>query len=164
MILVAIDPGEDAGVAVFVGGRLVAARLVDGRTARGVVTHADLVDVSGPAEVVVELPQAYTGGRSRAPIHDLVTLAYRAGRLAQAAEAALRPGVREVTTETVWPAQWKGSVDKRVVNARVAALLNEAETAAVRAAAAGARAHNVLDAVGLGLWRLKRMSRGGTKP
>ena len=158
MILVAIDPGRDAGVALFVGGRLVGARLVNGlRPSPGLV---GLGLLSGDAEIAVEIPVLYPGGRSRAPGGDLITLAYRAGRLVEAVDAALGP--RNVKVVELAPAAWKAQVPPAVLEERIRERLNADELALVEGATGLVRMHNVLDAVGLGLFRLQRMGRGGT--
>jgi len=163
VIVVALDPGRDAGVALFVGGRLVAARLLDGRVpAGGVSGIGDLGLLDGDAEVVVELPVIYTGGRSRAPGQDLVVLAYRAGRLVEAVLAALGP--RTVKVSEIAPAAWKAQVPQDVLEPRIRGRLDADEAALIVDAAhcAASKAHNVLDAAGIGLWRVGRMGRGGT--
>ncbi len=158
MILVAIDPGRDAGVALFVGGRLVGARLVNGlRPSPGLV---GLGLLSGDAEIAVEIPVLYPGGRSRAPGGDLITLAYRAGRLVEAVDAALGP--RNVKVVELAPAAWKAQVPPTLLEARIRERLDADELALVEGVTSPTRLHNVLDAVGLGLFRLKRMGRGGT--
>lgn len=160
MIVVALDPGRDAGVALFVGGHLVGARLLDGRAPAEGLT--DLGLLVGDAEVLVELPVLYTGGRSRAPGGDLITLAYRAGRLVQAVVGALGP--RTVRVSEIQPQAWKAQVAPEILAPRICAHLKPDEEALVREAVglAKSKTHNVLDAAGIGLWRVGRMGRGGT--
>lgn len=160
MIVVALDPGRDAGVALFVGGRLVGARLLDGRSPAAGLT--DLGLLVGDAEVIVELPVLYPGGRSRAPGGDLLTLAYRAGRLVQAVVGALGP--REVKVVEIQPQAWKAQVVPEILEPRICAHLDPDEEALVRASVGfeESKTHNVLDAAGIGLWRVGRMGRGGT--
>lgn len=158
MILVAIDPGRDAGVALFVDGRLVGARLIDGRRPSPGLVGLGLL--SGDAEIAVEIPVLYPGGRSRAPAGDLISLAFRAGRLVEAVDAALGP--RSVRLLEIAPATWKAQVPPAVLEERIRARLDADELALVEGATGAVRMHNVLDAVGLGLFWLQRMGRGGT--
>jgi hypothetical protein len=160
VIVVAIDPGRDAGLAVLVDGRLVAARLLDGRAPDAGLD--DLGLLAGEVEVLVELPTYYPHGRSPAPANDLIRLAYRAGRLAQAVLAALGP--RTVKVVEIAPATWKAQVPVEVLETRILGRLEPDERALALEAAGRqqSKTHNVLDAVGMGLHRVGRMGRGGT--
>lgn len=160
MIVVALDPGRDTGLAVLVEGRLVGVGLLDGRA-----PAADLADLgllAGEAEVLVEVPAYYPHGRSPAPANDLIRLAYRAGRLAQAVVAAL--GEREVRVVEISPASWKAQVPPALLAERVRARLEPDELALVldTVGTQKSKEHNVLDAVGMGLHHVGRMGRGGT--
>lgn len=138
-MLVAVDPGVHAsGLAVFTDGLLSAAYYT------GDPTVLDWVPAD--AKVIVELPQVYRHGKGDP--NDLVDLAFAAGRITRRFElvATTRPG------------QWKGQTPKAVHHARVRkALLPAEEDVLARAQVARAKAHNVLDAVALGLWRLGRL-------
>ena len=160
MIVVGIDPGRDAGLAVLVEGRLVAARLLDGCAPAAYL--GDLGLLAGDAVVVVELPSHYPQGRSAAPANDLIRLSYRAGRLVEAVLAALGP--REVRVVEIAPATWKAQVPPTLIAERIRARLEPDEEALVLDAVGQqkAKAHNVLDAVGMSLHHVGRMGRGGT--
>jgi hypothetical protein len=141
-MLAAIDPGEDQGWSVFDDdSRLVACGLGP-LPARYTIQRA-----------VVEKPMIYPGGRQRANPADVITLAVRAGE----AGGTLRLGGAEVTY--VEPARWKGSVSKDISHARIWAKLAPSEQTVVatscRNLAPGKR-HNVMDAVGLGLFAAGR--------
>lgn len=56
------------------------------------------------------------------------------------------------------PVQWKGSVPKEIHNARVLARLSDAELRAIPKLPKS-KLHNVIDAIGLGLWALGRMTQ-----
>lgn len=143
MHLLAIDPGTSTGVAVFLGYRLAFAG----------VYHPDqydqlpgLVDASC-ARVVVEQPQFYTHGP--ADPQRLAELAKKVGRLQQLFPMA----------ELVFPRQWKGQVPKPICHARGVAKLDPGERLVLDACSKhvpkGQR-HDMLDAVCLGLWAMKR--------
>jgi hypothetical protein len=60
-----------------------------------------------------------------------------------------------------FPADWKGQVPKAMMNERVKGFLSAHEHAHV--VSVGALDHNTWDSVGIGLFFLKRMKRGGAK-
>lgn len=138
MILTAIDPGKHASaVAEFHDGTL--RRVFYGR----MITYFWAPEVA----VVVELPQVYTRGSSKGDPNDLVDLAFSAGRLVGNA----------TNLRTVRPREWKGQLPKNVHHARVRKALSAAELAVLDACNVPvSKRHNVLDAVGLGLWALRR--------
>lgn len=136
--LLAIDPGTNTGWAVFGGraGWLLACGIGE-----------PPID-STAARVVIELPQVYPS--HPVPPNDLVTLAFLAGRYAG------RPA-GEVFT--VFPHEWKGNLPKEVCAARVRARLSEDERAVIDACdVPKGQKHNVLDAIGIGLFALRRMA------
>lgn len=142
MNLLAIDPGvKKHGVAFFIGGELsMCDRL----------TVDEMVFVWTPLdELVIELPQAYglRGGKGEDK-NDLIALAFEAGRVA----GLLRPKALHVTS----PSNWKAQVPKEIVHNRCRRVLSPYEQWLLEG-----RDHNVWDAVALGLWHLKRISRGG---
>lgn len=134
--LVAIDPGARTGIAEFRDGILHAA---------GVSSFQALVTGRGIFEgrIVVEVPDRVEPG---IPLADILLLARRAGGLGY----RFSPG-----PEFVGASLWKGSVPKKIHNSRVLALLSDSERAILPS-----RDHNMIDAVGLGLWALGRMRRG----
>ncbi len=133
--LTAIDPGTDQGWAHF---------------RDGVLTACGLGSCWFYGDVLIELPQVYRG--SKVNPNDLVTLAVKVGELKYHAEST-----GHVVT-LVWPHDWKGSTPKKIHNNRVIKRLRVDEWAVVeRAECSDSKRHNVLDAVGLGLWKLGRM-------
>ncbi len=102
---------------------------------------------------IIEVPKVYPhsskksadGTEHNVDPNDIVRLAYLAGVLA--------PGV-----ETVTPQEWKKQVPKKIHNQRVLSRLNEKERYLIEDYNCPAHLkHNVIDAVGLGLWKLGRM-------
>jgi hypothetical protein len=147
-VLLAIDPGSDTGWALFRSdGILYGCGLGDPRLSE---KHR-MGDIT---EVVIECPYVYPGGKTKDP-NAIVTLALNAGTWAGRYE---RCNVRYVR-----PWQWKGQTPKEIHHERIRAKLDASETAIVTGGTArfGARlpkskAHNVLDAVGLGLFAVGR--------
>jgi hypothetical protein len=130
--LLAIDPGEHTGWAVFCDKKLLGCGLGEPPIER--------VD-----RIVIELPQVYP--LQPVPPNDLITLAFLAGRYAGVAAT--------VEVSTVLPHQWKGNMPKEACAARVRHALSPEERAVEDACAAGVpekQMHNVKDAIGIGLF------------
>jgi hypothetical protein len=156
-MLLAIDPGVDTGWALFSSaGQLIACGLGDPRM-------SDRHRVADLRTVIIEQPFVYPRGQTKSP-NDVVTLALNAGEWA---------GLYRQWADVryVLPFQWKGSVPKKISHARILAKLSEAERAVVDAAISRGRScatkalgrpiapsqqHNVLDAIGLGLFAVSR--------
>lgn len=178
MTLVAIDPGysrngQGCAVAVFEGTALVRVLFARPET----VDHATLRSI-GAEQVVWECPQV--DSRTRVSVPAVVQLAAIGGTL-----AGLIAGASGATVEPVTPSAWKGSAPKPVAHGRMwdrlsddERLLLGGEATATQIAAAKRRGaacrwdparspyypatwvtHNVLDAVGIGLWKLQRTER-----
>ena len=64
--------------------------------------------------------------------------------------------------EKVKPAAWKGQVPKKVHHLRITNELSQLELDSIWWPTASL-SHNVLDAIGLGLYQVKRLGRGGKK-
>lgn len=107
------------------------------------------------ADVVAEMPQVYTWGKGKGDPNDLLPLAAIVGGLVSC--------VRWQTITTYKPRQWKGTIDGDTLVARIAtrgvgALLTEQEFAAADPVCK-TLAHNMWDAVGIGLHCLGRLTR-----
>lgn len=152
MSVLAIDPGTDTGYALFdSNGRLYACGLGDPRSNEKHV-------VRNLTRVVIERPMVYPGGRQQAKPEDIIKLALKAGEWA---------GVYRqwADIEFVAPFQWKGSVPKSIHHERIKAKLSPAELEIVVASfaprigiprIAPSKQHNIVDAVGLGLFAVGR--------
>ena len=95
--------------------------------------------------------------------HDLGVLALALAGLV-AASAGLIVGALNVGAATfVKPHQWKGTVPKNVHNARVLAALDTGSGREVfervRASVPSSLLHNVIDAIGLGAWASRKVTR-----
>ena len=135
--LIAIDPGNHAGVVYFIKSEIVRAELVlDAKQSPRECTDT----------LVVEVPRIYP--HSPADPESILKLAYTAGRLVGNFEA-----VKIVKVE---PRGWKGQRPKKVDNRYTMSLLSVAESKIVKAAAPPSLLDNVIDAAGIGLWKLGR--------
>lgn len=143
--VIAIDPGQISGWATFHRGELYAA---------GVMTEAEIVGRPpvaqwAPVQVVIEVPRIYPLGRGKGDPNDLISLALLVGELRGFYRRSGLP------VELVEPRRWKGTTPKKIHNRRVKDALAPEERA-ILPTLPEYKAHNMIDAVGLGLWWLKK--------
>lgn len=168
MLILSIDPGiRGCGAAVWLDGRLVACAYVPNPAkkggdmpevrsmadavyewARGQINHTETF-----AEVVVEFPQVYFGAgkvKKGADTNDLLTLA--------AVDGAIATRFPLASVGSYKPAEWKRQMNESVTTARVESRLDSVESAVYERAKSKAKslAHNMVDAVGVGLKHLGR--------
>lgn len=147
MITLAIDPGvKHLGVAVFDGGALVCAGLI--KTEDKKALSEILFTYGYPDSVVVELPQVYQRSKSKGDPNDLIAVAVVVG--------ALQERLRRV--ELVKPRTWKGTVKKEVMLKRIVSKLTAEETALLPKLSKSL-VHNVIDAIGIGLFAVGRLKK-----
>lgn len=144
-MLLAIDPGADSGWAVFFHSMLIACGL--GNEPKPLPDRFDTI--------AVEHPVIYPHGRTKNP-NDIVKLAVNAGEWA----GRFRARVSEV--RYIEPRTWKGTIDGDLCNARVLERLDDTERMIVDDATRDQRipakkSHNMLDAIGIGLFVSKRL-------
>jgi len=151
MDFIAIDPGKRSiAWALFKGSRLTRCGFTRhagrdfGRGLRDMLyqVREDCGEYRS-IKTVVEMPRIYPKGRDKDP-NDIVDLAAVAGGC-----AILGP------LQFIHPRRWKGNVPKDVQNKRVNKHLDEAELGVLTECIAPiprSLQHNVLDAVGLGIW------------
>jgi hypothetical protein len=164
---VSIDPGLRAcGVAVFENSVLVRAALVKSpeRGVRGPVAWRAMADAvaayigRGALDVlVIEVPQVYQQRAWKGDPGDLIELAGVDGALV----GALQP----FESIGYFPKEWKGQVPKEIHCARTILKLQTRgldEEGKIEPVAQSLR-HNVVDAVGLGLFQLDNKSPAGKK-
>lgn len=157
--MLVVDPGKnDAGVAFFVAGKLTEAALIappDGtpyEVARYVAAWARRCMInSGDAEgrvglVLCENQQIY--GRGLGNPNDLLPLAQCVGGVLARVDAFDR--------QLVLPRVWTGGVPKAVRQRRFLATLQPHELAMVKKVKPASKAHNVIDAIHIGMWHLGR--------
>jgi hypothetical protein len=170
-----IDPGKhQSAVAAFQGGKLIDVFFTIPADLRDFPHHIDFA--------LFENPRINGQTRGKRP-NDMMDLAVVVGQLIG---VLLARGVR---ANCVNPQEWKGSIKKPVHHLRVWHTLSPDERAifaegagktvdtitrkidiacqrlAVEGKVTGYswKAHNLLDAVGLGLWHLKRTGRAGVR-
>ncbi len=147
-MLLTIDPGVSTGWALWRQRALVGCGLGDPRACK--LHLAENVET-----VWIESPVLYPHSKARPA--DILQLSREAGRWA---------GIYSVFAADVHfvePANWKGQLKKKVHHPRIWAKLNANERDILHLAGKGvlgSKLHNVLDAVGLGLWVLKRDLNG----
>ncbi len=159
--LLAVDPGlRHCGCALFGVGGLLQARLVVNteKKIRGPKAHAKMsIGVNeafpgyGVDHLVLEYPRIYpnhSNKRSEDP-NDCLELAGVDGAIA----SFYLPYPTKIGH--VFPADWKGQVPKAVMIERIKKTLTPEETK--RVVLAGAKSHNIWDAVGIGLFHLGRL-------
>lgn len=162
----AVDPGlRQCGVALFEGPALVAAWLARNctKTERGPTAWTTMGESVLESwlrrtprrglvldQLVVEVPQVYWGKRGGGKAADLIELAGVVGAV------AVSMPVR--TRKHFLPREWKGQTPKPVHNRRVLKRLDVEESLAFDKAIPKSLLNNAIDAVGLGLFHLGRMS------
>lgn len=166
--LVSIDPGRSCGWAVFhrdspnLSWRLRFCGLATSTQTNlgGMVTEiatkvwsaVSAINYDQMPAVAVELME-HRPGDSRSIPDDLIKVASVAAGVAYAIS-------REVSFHR--PGDWKGSVPKEIMGRRMKLLLSIEELQIIQSArVAPSLEHNMLDAVGIGLWACGRMSTGG---
>lgn len=144
-MITAVDPSVDSdkqGWARFEHGKLADCGI-------GLSMHA--------GHLVIECPEYRRNQTARVNPNDLIKLAVHVGALKGAFELDGRAWFAEA--ELVTPSQWKGSVPKDIHGQRIirALSLKECEVYQTKThGLAASRKHNVVDAIGLGLWKLGR--------
>jgi hypothetical protein len=167
MSLLAIDPGlHTCGAAVFdttSSNDLVWAGLIKNRVDanplnptyhsmlwRGMVDAVDAeMHVLGyaPDRMAVELPQVYVASRSKGDPNDLIMLTGVVGGLVHWFSGM---------SFCYLPREWKGSVPKEIMNARVLKHLSDDEQSKIQKTPK-TLIHNVYDGIGVGMRHLGRL-------
>lgn len=149
--LLSVDSGGCSGFSYWNRGRLQWVN--HGNPEERLLLFAPVTDL------VIEWPHKGDGNSTKG---DLQTLTYRAG-LVVGQVIALQGSVPRV--ERVLANTWKGTSPKDVFAQRFVGALDTYERLIWEAYARTAReedAHNALDSLGLGLWKLGRLPKGGT--
>lgn len=152
MILAAIDPGRRcSGWAIFSGARLIkTGGVTDVTLPEAFAMFLDLFDRYSPDDGIIEIPQVYQQKFWKGDPNDLIEVALYAG----VAIAALS---RHARFKMVRPHDWKGTVPKDIDNKHTLSKLTAEETAVFKGSGVKKKLeHNLIDAIGLGLWKLGR--------
>lgn len=155
-----VDPGlRGVGVAIFAGNQLQRAAYLENpaKSGRGYKVAYEmaraLYDWLGGETcpvAVVEFPRIYPG-HAKIDNNDLIDIATVGAAIATWCEA------HEIVS--VFPADWKGTVKKEVMTARIKEALSPAESLRIDKNCQRRLLHNVYDAVGIGLHRFGRLSK-----
>lgn len=154
-----IDPGLRAcGVAIWEDGHLKRAALVRGDYQSKLLAESAMAMSRVVREylhdyysIVIELPQTYRGRAEKGDANTLIELGVVCGAISAVNGSVI----------FVRPHDWKGTIPKKnkegvnVVRERVREELSEIELARVQLPSRSLE-HNVYDAIGIGLWHLKR--------
>ena len=143
MITLAVDPGRCTGFALFSVSDLTWCCAEAPETALSYLKGSSAID-----RIVIEIPQVYRLEHSKGDPGDLIELAFCAGMVVGR--------IRPTTLQKVLPREWKGQLPKRVTEHRARAVLTVSEMARVPKVPKGL-AHNLWDAIALGLWSLGRL-------
>lgn len=144
----AIDPGKArTAVAAFDGAEFVGVYF----------TTASEVGVAAEhrGAVFMEIPRIYPGSPVRQ--NDLIDLT------AAGMGVAAKLTNDRVAVKTVEPAQWKGQAPKEVIRKRIKRLLTQSERMRLDLCLKYVKKslqHNLYDAIGIGLYSLKRARKG----
>lgn len=164
--LLAIDPSLSAtGVAYFTSDaegvlRLDYAELIRGLAGEAMAKRCRRVTadiwrshfvrgLAAPHEVLIEMPRIHLATRGgKADPADIIKLAMLCG--------AIGHDYPQSEVAFIEPAEWKGQTPKDVTTRRTRENLTAAELDRVILPPAASLAHNVWDAVGIGLWAAGR--------
>lgn len=160
-MLLAIDPGlRGCGCAVFTEGSkalLWGAGYVrnpleagDGPGAWLNMASAVFAWSEDINSVVIELPRVYQGAQQKGDPEDLIQLAALTGAISERLASA------GGHIATVRPSEWKGQVPKDIMNMRILSKLSVEELAVIKHVGK-TKDHNVIDAIGIGMFHLGRL-------
>lgn len=153
--LLSIDPGfRYFGFALFSEGSLIRAGLSKTSSEKWEVWEGQPPDFTNLIEIVqslvwkdkvavIEFPQVY---KETPNPNDIVKLASACG-----AYTAILQSLG-FTVSWVKPKDWKGTVPKEIMLKRILAKLETSEYAFIE----NPKDHNIIDAIGVGLWKLNR--------
>lgn len=155
--LLAVDPSlRGLGWAFFERGMLTHCGVVEGSTDTTRIEavraiHKEVEELAGgPAEVVLEFPRIYPKGRGQTDHvdpNDLLWVAAVAGAM-----STLGP------SRIYYPSDWKGQSKKEKTLRLVFQACTPAERAVIEQVK-GWKRHNAVDAVGIGMYHLKRIGK-----
>lgn len=145
-MIFSVDSGANLGWAIFSESGMEDCGLC--RSMEALTNVGQLYMTGGVKRLVVERPHA---GRTRARARDILTLAVRAGEA-----GGLLGYFLGVNPEYLEPQKWKGQLSKKRCNEIVEAKLSVRELQIVNKIKPLSAKHNVLDAIGIGLFSVGR--------
>lgn len=165
--VLAIDPSiAETGWAVFAMGELRGAGLAHLPPSWRLKTRAERCDAMArtiragalgvgcqhPGDCVIEMPvvRNILSAGSKGDPNDLILLAVLCGAIAH------DQLVSDARVTLVKPEEWKGQTPKDITTERAKSRLSPSEIARVQLPSAAGLAHNVWDAIGIGLWAIGR--------
>ena len=157
-LLVCFDPGQTVGVSVWIKQKLVFCgygRIDKDLGPKNILNNVYSGDLAG-GTLIVERPMSYSlkGKRMLVNPNDLLQTDFRAGLL-----SGYYLGKGMDIEEIRPPSLWKGQVPDDVILERVLDKTSDTERELIweaKSARAKKLDHNMIDAIGMGLWRLNR--------
>ena len=147
MKIVAVDPGNEAGFAVF---DLSSRNLERAELVRGDPTP-DLIGLF-PSDFVFYIEEPHSRGASdRMGAASLLKHRDNASKWIMLAQFAKAQRIEQIK-----PVFWKGSINKKIFTQRLERDLTELERSFFSQIKPKGKAHNVLDAIGLGKWAVAK--------
>lgn len=113
-------------------------------------------EITGLAHLALEWPKVYAAGKGKGDPNDLIALAGIGAALVSTVMMLLHSTPEPLQITHYYPRDWKGTVDADVMLDRIEARLTPAEAAKIQRS--GALTHNIIDAVGIGLFTLGRLN------
>lgn len=165
-VLLCVDPGlRGCGVAVFHGPVLLSAAYVknpekgDGYAAHAALGREVGHTIRGNAfsQVLIEHPRIYPGAPDK-DLNDLLDVVAVGAAIAANEHVMACCFDRKAPLLTVYPSEWKGNVKKSVMTERIRSALTPDELKLCRFTNKSDDS-DLLDAVGIGLWRLGRLNK-----
>ncbi len=161
-----VDPGlRGCGVAVFHEGEVERAAYIKNPVLSGegfgaYTAMANEVSnyLTGRSydKLVIEHPRVYPGAaQQKGDLNDLLSVV-AVGSAIAAVSVASPDYYGDI--ETLYPSDWKGNTPKEVMTDRIRRNLASGEVSAIEPCAASLK-HNVYDAIGIGLFKLKRINQ-----
>lgn len=157
--MLCVDPGlRGCGVAEFNEHELLRAAYVKNPVefGRGYVAHNGMGGaVAGwchkASVALIEHPVIYPGSaQQKGDLNDLLDVVAVGASVASHYSKPI----------TVFPSDWKGNVPKDVMTERIRRAITDEERSRIEKCPANLM-HNVLDAIGIGLWKLGRINKRG---
>lgn len=167
--MITIDPNlRGCGVAVWSGNALqLAAYVKNPSTGRGYAAFVSMAVAVGEylmdrvlyedrAPVIVEHPRVYPG-MPKTDLNDLLDVTGVGAAVSHRLKGFGITGSGYVLVQTVFPSEWKGTMKKAAMLDRIREKLTDTERAVVQKTNKS-DTEDILDAVGIGLWKLGRLS------